>query len=126
MDHASLVKDKIEEGRDLLRNLDADGHAPKAALWLYDPEQEDWKLVLSGESYEGENYKKSFFVIDANLRKIKSHQIHLTDIQLLKLSDPLIQRLRRMTRVENSTVRLSKSNIDGIYIDDALIYRLQP
>lgn len=47
MDNKLLVDKYIKEGKMLLKNLDKNKFPVKAALWLYDSNNNNWKYLIA-------------------------------------------------------------------------------
>jgi hypothetical protein len=126
MAQALLVKEDIDAGRDLVRLLDEAGFPVTAAAWLYFPDVEEWRLVI-GSPRASQKLQDAYMDIavamDAkgDLRK----RIDLARVKLVPPSDLVLQAMGRAIRAPGlHEIHFQQSVINGIYIDDALIYRL--
>lgn len=133
MDHAILVNEKIQEGAHLLRAMQHKGVMPKAAMWFYDSDAETWKLIVASEKLD-EDYLSSYRILGGIIRELGLKNLNVSEVQLTKTSDPLIQGIASMQEIERTApidfvksrasniYRMTKSRINGIYVDDALVY----
>jgi hypothetical protein len=128
MDKTTLVDVDIESGTELIRTLDREKFPIKAALWLYDTEDSDWKLIISTPLVDEKGPRYGYKII----QRILSHNLDninmsLADISLVSPRNPLIQTLESWMKIENvdSPLRLSRNVLNGIYIDEARIYRVR-
>ena len=125
MDHQTLVTEDIEAGRKFLALIDASGARVSAAFWLNDSEQNEWKLVIAKES----ETKSSFDDYLALRRLLDQHpQIHkrisLSNIQVVRPDDVLVANLSSAVPGANpKSVQRWQGAINGMLIDDAVIYR---
>lgn len=125
MAEEALVADEVEAGAKLLETLDRQGALMKAAFWLHYPDQDDWKLVLSPrEATKG--VKSVYFKIGEALRspEMRDHRLDIGSIKILQPDEPLVKALSQVIRAEGiNRIRFSRNMINGIYVDDAVIYR---
>lgn len=123
----TLTKEMIESGGTLIRKLDEQGLQPYAAFWMYYPEVQEWKLVISevelGEKGPREIYKKIQDTISAS--KEDMPELSLDSVALTKPDAPIVALLGKAFRTGPgiSGIRLTGSVINGTVIDDAYIYR---
>jgi hypothetical protein len=126
MAQAVLVDEDINAGRELVQLLDESGFPVTAAAWIYFPDIEEWRLVV-GTPRASQKLQDAYLDIavamDArgDLRK----RIDLARLKLVPPTDRMLQAMGRAVSVTGlGTMRFQRSVINGIYIDDALIYRL--
>lgn len=125
MDRGILVKEDIEAGRNFLAELDAAGERVSAAFWLYDSEENEWKLVLARES-SAKSAVDDYLVVVRLLNKNPAIKERLTnsDIRLKRPNDPLVTGLsRRMPGVTPAQVQRWAGPVNGVMLDDVVIYR---
>jgi hypothetical protein len=123
---APLVDADIEMGRELVRILDGAKFPVTAAAWIFFPDIDEWRLVIRTPKAE-KNLLEAFGqvarILDekGDLRK----RIDLTRVKLVPPTDRMLDAIGKAVRVDGlSTIRFGRNVINGIYIDDALIYRL--
>jgi len=126
MDKTILVKDDILEGRMLIEHLDRTDFKVNSALWFYISDSSKWKLVLATDYLKEHSLKEAYNFIQEELNKIKSANISLDNISLAKADDDLIKLLKAAigTGPGISEIRFTRNVINGIMIEDALIYRI--
>jgi len=121
-----LVKKDIEAGMELLRVLDASNFPITGAAWIYFPDIEEWRLVIRTPRAE-QNLQGALLDIAIAMDAAGDLRSRL-DLSRMKLVPPGDRMLQAMGSVVRATglskIRFSKNLINGIYIDDALIYRL--
>ena len=132
MAEESLVKEALTEqmiaaGSDLTRALDHSGWPLAGALWLFDPENNEWRLLLASISVRAEGPRAAYSRIAGVLRELSS-PLSLENITVV---DPDDTRIRLLASVypSNQNIegrRFKRSAIAGHVIDDAYIYRLGP
>ncbi|MBX6425401.1 MAG: hypothetical protein IRZ09_05690 [Variibacter sp.] len=126
MASATLVEADIKMGEELVALLDAAGFPVTAAAWIHFPDVEEWRLVLRTPKAEKDllgALREMSEIMDAkgDLRA----RLDLSRVKLVPPSDRMLQAIGRMVRVTGPpTVRFARNVVDGIYIDDAVIYRL--
>ncbi len=94
----------MDKGAKILRILDGDALKISVALWVYLPEYEDWRLVLSS-------------------RKLG---LWSPPVMILGMSDPFIRNLRRIFGKAKSVdgMRLGGQTIGDRFVDDAYPNRM--
>lgn len=123
-----LTKEMMEIGAILVRKLDERGMSPEAALWLYFPEEEQWKLVVAESKLGISGPKKIYQKIQQILADFADELsgLSLADVSLAKPDAPIIALLRVAMRTGPgiSGIRFKNNVVNGTLIEDAYIYRL--
>lgn len=126
MAQATLVDAEIEAGRDLIRMLIRKGFDVQAAAWIYNPSVEDWKLLIGSQRAQ-ENQTAAYMDI-ANWLSANPDLDRRFDMARLKIVRPDELYLSALSKMEHLTdradIRLTHNTVNGVYIDDALVYRL--
>ena len=122
----ALVNADVEMGLELLEMLDKASFPVTGAVWIYSPEKEEWRLLIRTPKAE-KNLLGALHEVattmDAN-GDLRS-RIDLSRIKLVPPADKVLAAMGSTVRAEGiSTIRFVRNMIDGILIDDALIYRL--
>ena len=129
----TLVDNVFEEGKSFLEYLDKQNLDIRVAFWLYQKENNSWKLILSTPKVESLGsrffyskilrYLKSF-----NFQHLSNSSISPLDIVVLSYSDNFINLLKSMIKTspapEIRSIRFSNNVVNGTLIDDVLVYRL--
>jgi len=126
MAQAVLVKEDIESGRDLIRLLDDSNFPVTAAAWIYFPDIEEWRLVI-GTSRADRQLQDAYLdiAVAMDAKGDLRRRIDLARVKLVPPSDRMLQAMGRAVRAPGlNAIHFQRSVINGIYIDDALIYRL--
>ena len=127
MGKATLVEADMEAGKALLKRLDEVKFKVKAALWLYMPDPEEWRLVLASPSIDTDGPKKAYEKVQSELQESDGRsELSLQNISLVSPHDKLIKALKTTIKTgkEMSHIRLTRNVINGLFIEDAYIYRL--
>jgi hypothetical protein len=118
----TLVNQEIERGASLVKALDEAAFPVLAALWLFDPELERWRLVLA--TPEAKALQQAYIKILQIAKNAKIDSPDLARIELVLPTDPTVATLSRAVRTEGiSGIRFTGNMVNGIYVDDAYIYR---
>lgn len=124
----NLTKEMIDAGAALIRKLDERGIQPDAALWLYFPDLQTWKLVIAQEKVGVEGPKQLYRQIQELMEELSQeiHKLSLDDVTLSKPDAPIIALLRMTihTGPGLSGIRFRDNVVNGTVIEDAYIYRL--
>ncbi len=114
-------------GRHLVEALDGADFPVSGALWLFNPEANDWRLLIVSPVVTGNNLSRAFTQLHQIAQTLPEYPILLSSVSLVQSEDPLIVQLRKALRTgekDISGIRFSRNTIDGTYIEDAYIYRL--
>ena len=125
MDTKILVDKNINEGKELLRNLDSHKFPVNAALWFFDQNSDSWKYIISSSKVDEEGPLKVYQDIQNYLKK--TSDISLKDISLVSPTNNLIMVLRKAINTGKrniSGIRFSRNTINNFFIEDAYIYRM--
>jgi len=123
----SLSEGQVEAGQALLNRLDDDGVRVDAALWFYFPEKENWKLVLSLPDAIRLGPKAAYKEVQRVLSGAKDPVgLDLADVAVARPNSDILNRFRGAVRVGpgKSAIRFSKCVFNGLFVEDALVYRL--
>lgn len=124
----ALTEAMIEAGKQLLQVLDKNPEITvNAALWLYTPENNSWRFIVASPQTQKFGPKKMYEAVLSALSMIATTYpfLALTDIRVVTSDDDLIRRLHRLVvSGDDVAIRFSRGVIDGRYIEDAYIYRV--
>lgn len=126
MDKTTLVKDDVSEGRKLIEYLDKTDFKVNSALWFYIPDSNKWKLILASDYPKKRSLKDAYNFIQEALKKADTKDIALDNISIIKDDDDLIKLLRLALPVGHNMheIRFTRNVVNGIMIEDALVYRI--
>ena len=116
MDKELVVREVLSEqmigaGAKLIERLDQSESNVQAALWLFLPEEKIWKLMIISPLVKADESESI---------------ISLNDVGVADTSIPLISLLRIAISTGGGIggIRFSKDTINGVFIEDAYIYRI--
>ena len=123
-----LSEQMIDAGAMLVERLDQSESNVQAALWLFLPEEKTWKMMIISPLVKTDG-PRSFYkrILEANKKADESESIiSLNDVGVADTSNPLISLLRiaMSTGSGIAGIRFSKNTINGAFIEDAYIYRI--
>jgi hypothetical protein len=128
MVETALTKEMIEPGATRVGKLDERGLQPDAALWLYSPDLQQWKLLIAevkvGKKGPKEVYRQIQKILSESAEEIG--ELSLDDVALAKPDAPIIALLRVAVQTGPgiSGIRFKNNVVNGTLIEDAYIYRL--
>jgi len=129
----TVVKDQltsamVEAGAELASKLDEMGVATTAALWLFEPELNEWRLVFASTEVATRGPREIYEKIRLAISQLKEKAtaVPLSAVVLMDADADLIRLLRVALKTDGgiNRIRFSKNVINGHFIDDALIYRI--
>lgn len=124
MDKNVLVEKDIKEGERLLRALDKADIEVRAALWFYMPENERWRFLVATPLVDEKGPKEAY----AAIRKVLAQSslgISLRQISVVSPNSDLIRLLSSAVSITPPGIRFTGNVINGVFIEDAYIYRMQ-
>ena len=126
MGKAALVNIDVEKGSQILKVLDDANLKVRVALWLYSPDYEDWRLVLSSKEFDQADLVEAYGLVNSALDAAGIALEHTPPILILGLSSPFIRALRKLFGKAKSVegMRLGGQMIGDRFVDDAYVYRV--
>lgn len=137
MDQTELVADFIARGAAVIRALDDHAVPVPAAFWLYQSEDQGWRLIVATTIVDDagplEAYRRVLKLFDEALPDKRSildpdyaFDEVLDRLTLVSPNEPIVQLLGSMVRTghELSGIRFTNNTINGVFIPDAFIYRI--
>ena len=127
MDSTSLVEPAIEDGRALLAALDAKGVKITAAYWFFLSEPNEWRLILATPLVDSKGPRDAYQQIQQILQsQLPNGKLSLDLISVVSPNNPQVRALSSaLTTGPGITgIRFSRNTVNGIFIEDAYIYRL--
>jgi len=123
----ALTERMIDAGAELTTNLDRAQWPVVASFWLFDQENNRWRLVLASPRVLDDGPLASYRHINEVLRKTSS-PLPLESIAFVSPDDALVQAFRSVYRTNRDLERhrAFRGAINGRYIDDAYVYRVLP
>ncbi|MGQ0683383.1 hypothetical protein [Bradyrhizobium sp.] len=123
---AVLVDADVEMGRELVRILDEANFPVTGAAWIFFPDVEEWRLIIRTPKAE-KNLQQALLEMAVALdeRGDLRRRLDLARVKLVPPKDKVLAAMGSIVRAEGlSAIRFSRNVINGVLIDDALIYRL--
>jgi hypothetical protein len=123
----ALTEDMIAAGADLTRSLDRAHWPVVASLWLFEPETNQWRLILASPAVADEGPLAAYRHVNQALRS-SSSKLSLDAVSVVAPSDSLVQVLTSAYRTDSGMEgrRVFRTAINGHFVDDAYVYRLPP
>ena|SRR2546422_937012 len=125
---STLVEQDITDGERVVKALDKSGLQVQSAFWYYYPETDKWLLFIATPTVDEEGPTGTYSRVQRTLAKISPEPaLSLKDISVVSPNHELVQLLRTAIRTGPGTshVRFSRNTINGVFIADALLYRVQ-
>ncbi len=123
---STLSKEMIDSGEILLRALDKESLNIQSFFWLFYPEEKTWKLIISSILVEQDGPREFYKrIMDIN-KQIEENIISLNDIVATDLRVDIVNLLSLLVETGDgiSGIRCSGNTINGVYIEDSYIYRI--
>lgn len=127
MDKPTLVDADMKAGEALLSRLDDIKFNVKAALWFYVQESEEWRLIIASPIVDKDGPTKAYEKVQSQLQELDGgYKLSLRNISLVSPGDKLIKALESVIKTGKSIshIRFTRNVVNGLFIEDAYIYRL--
>lgn len=122
MDQALLV----DSGHQLIELLEREGLPPRAVMWVSNPDTNTWKLWVvphNSLSDKREFYRKISSLISKNRDTL--HDLDGSDVEMIQDDHPAMKPLRMMFNITGKSFgRISNNRVNGFYIPDGIILRM--
>ena len=123
----SLNIEMIESGSALVVRLKESGQEIPAAVWMYLPEPKLWRLFIATPLVKSRGPLAAYKAVQAVLTAYDEELsvFDLQDITVVSPDDSMLNPFRTvLEKSKASGIRLRNNAIDGKYIEDAYVYRL--
>ncbi|MDX2152080.1 MAG: hypothetical protein SFV54_15185 [Bryobacteraceae bacterium] len=127
MDKALLVSVDWRRGAEVVEAFDRAGLKASVVMWAKLPEFDDWRLVISGRSFDTPDPRDGYRLMHAALEEA-GFTVATTPITLvLPTSDPFIKALRKTFGKAKSVegMRLGGQVFGDQFIEDGIAYRIE-
>lgn len=130
MDRRTLVtldQVDIEKGRKLLDALACSDLSVAAAFWYYMDGPETYRLMIATPYYDKYGPRKTYDKIEEVTRSSQDNiDLRWDAVSVVGLEDKLYKSLSSAAVADNDMAgkRLTQSVVNGTYIEDAYLYRL--
>ena len=123
-----LVGIPVEEGRRFVEAVHKSGVRTTVALWMFDAEIRDWRLVLSAPSLDRlgplAGYRALRKILDGLRPEV---EMDLGTIVIANANEPMIRALRSAVAVQwPGGSRFTGCVFNGVVVDDAYAYQISP
>ena len=123
-----LVEPDIEFGKQLLQKLDSQDVRIDAALWVYDPESENYQLVIASRDVDIRGACPIYTTIQDVLRTLPENQRgRFSDVAVTSPSTGVVATLKTAVNTPTDaidSIRITDRVVNRELIDDAYIYRM--
>ena|ERR1700710_472792 len=121
MDQNALVSG----GQALVAALDAEGFAPRLAMWVHNTDTDTWKLWLVppvGERDKADFYRRIAHVVSVNRTKLGG--VDASDTEMMVDDHPAVRGLGKFIKMQQLGSTFFHGNrFDGFYVPDGIILR---
>jgi hypothetical protein len=119
-----LVRELIEDGDRLLKELDRRQFPISAAFWYDSPERLTWKLYLVSEIAHQPGPLEGYIRIQQAMADLGEASFSLDDIVVLSPSSSAFRDLRKTIEgVSQMSISRKRVNLEGMDLGDAYVYR---
>ena len=124
----ALTEQMQADGRALTQALDDADLRVASAFWFYFSDVHQWRFVFASPIVDSIGPRKSYKKVQRVIQKLKQKlaTVDLTSVVAVSAKHPLIQLLKMAigTGPGISAIRFSRNTVNGQFIEDAFIYRM--
>ena len=122
-----LVDADVKLGEKILDLLDAAKFTISVAIWILTEQDGEWKLVIGTPLCDRVGPLEAYGKLISALRKDNPESRDFDDVRLMSNREPFIRELRRLFSKTASVMgmRLGGHHIGGVWLDDAVVYRIK-
>lgn len=127
MDKAALVTIDLAKGTEWLKALDDSDLGVSVAIWVYLPEYENWRFVLSSRRLDAVRLPKAYGLVHDAFDRAGFPLERTPTLLILPMKDPFIRELRR-TYGKAKTMegrRIGGQLFGDRFIEDGVAYRIR-
>lgn len=129
MAKTSLVEPDIAGGARLVEALDRDGLEVKAAFWFFIPELSVWRLFLASPIVVEQGRRAAYERVQEVLRQLSAAGVEAPSLDEISAVPPDNGIVRLLSSAVHtgpgiSEIRFTSNTINGVFIEDAVIYRV--
>jgi hypothetical protein len=126
MDKAALVSVDLERGREVIEALERTSVKVSIAIWVYLPEYEDWRLIVSSRQFDELGTRDAYRLLHRSLSAAGLRLEETPPVMILPMADLFIRELRRIFGKAKSVegMRLGGQMIGDRFVEDAYAYRI--
>ncbi|UFS61542.1 hypothetical protein LOH54_07685 [Sulfurimonas sp. HSL-3221] len=122
----ALTQNMMTSGARFVELLDKSGLKPKAAFWIYNPEQDAWQLLVGHvDTIDDAAFDAAVAELMA-LHDTELPELALTDIGLAFDDAPILELLNSVVNTGDEIlgINFSREEINGVVIDGVFLYRM--
>ncbi len=123
-----LSEEMIQAGAELLRSLDKNGVVVRAALWFLLTDADTWRLIIASPEVRHQGPKSMYRRVQSIVNRLPEDEprLRLENISVVDDREPLISLLSTAIQTGDgvSGIRFSRNTVNGVFIEDAYIYRM--
>ena len=125
----ALVTPEITAGEEFLKASDEGGLRVRTAFWYFLPDAEQWRLFVASPVVDEGGPTAAYVEVQRVLEKLSSparEALPLSEISVVSPTSELPRLIGvavQTTPDSSSPIRFKANTINGVYIDDAIIYR---
>ena len=129
MGEETLVESQIADSTALVRSLDSQGDKPSAALWHYSPEEDEWRFLVAGPSFDAlmpNDTQGAYQRVVEALTHAQLSMLFIGKVKVVKTDDPMLKATRFMIKTGPDAIArgyFRDNNVNGVFIKEMLVLR---
>jgi len=116
----------VNSGHALVRLLDQTRVKPRAAMWVYNPDNDIWRLwIVSPRGTKEPEFYRNVADAIAKHREILPG-LDISSVELVDEEHPAMKGISRLIRMDGlGSAHVSNNRMNGFYLPDGIILRME-
>ena len=129
MGEEALVESQVADTIELVKTLDSRGDRPSSVVWYYFPDDDEWRLILAGPTFDTLLPKEesvAYQKIGEALSRAQVTSVTIGEIKLVRTDYPLLNAVRFLIGTPpDALVRahFKDNSVNGLFIKEMLVLR---
>jgi len=123
----TLFESDLKFGKRITEQLKATKFPFKGALWLYDEDADDWRLVIGSDLVDTEGHREAYLRLRQAISSVGGTSFQRMRITVVSPNSPVFAALRSAFANEADVEgeRLLNTTVRGVFVPDAYLYEIR-
>lgn len=129
MGEEALVESQITDTISLVKTLESQGDKPSIVIWYYFPDDDQWRLLLAGPSFDAllpKDQSRAYQRVAEALSKAGVTSLSIGEVKLIKTDYPLLNATRVLIGTPPDVMiraHFKDNQVNGTFIKEMLVLR---
>lgn len=129
MGEEALVESQITDTISFVRSLEIQGDKPSTVIWYYFPDDDEWRLLLAGPSFDQllpKDVPRAYLRVAEALSKAEVTSLTIGKVKVIKTDYPLLNATRVLIGTPPDVMiraHFKDNQVNGTFIKEMLVLR---